>query len=425
MTRNSRHDAAISPALAQILTAQAWRNERLLNGFRIAIWTSVGVITGGAELFANSSVSPGSLLATAWGVTAAVSGATWLRHFYRRWVATLLTTIDITVLALCMHAGHRYLLANDPALVPHQLHASGLVLMALLATSALRFSWTLSLWSVAYGALVYWVVLVYNDAVNVFSYAELVVIALLGLMLIHTARKLDSILRQALERDSLTRFLPSPVVERISRDPAAVDIRGELQEITVLFADLRDFTALAERLPPHTVVKLLNAFFADMAHEITSHGGIVMQYVGDNIYAVFPETGGADHPRRALECALAMLQRQASRNAQTGREALVVGIGLHTGPAIAGSIGSPQLLNYAYVGDTVNTASRIERLTRPLERPLLVSGITLEHAGGVAAWLAEEMPTMSLRGKRDSQTVWSVTGLRPRASNWNQNPDAI
>jgi len=404
-----------SPALAQILEVQAWRNERLLNGFRVTIWATVGAITGGAEIYASGSVSPGSLLALAWALAATVSGLTWLRRFYRNWVSALLCTIDITVLALCMHAGHRYLVANDPALVAHQLHASGLVLMTLLATSMLRFSWQMSLWFVLYGAATYWYVLEINQAVDVFSYVEIAVIALLGLMLIYNARKLHSILLQALERDALTRFLPKPIVERISRDPSAVDFKGEAQEITALFADLRDFTGLSERLAPHAVVELLNTFFTEMANEITPRGGILMQYTGDNIYAVFPAKGAVDHPRRAVECGLAMFRRQAELNTQriaSGKPLLAMGIGLHTGPVVAGTIGSPELLGYAYVGDTVNTANRIERLTRVLDRPLLVSGVTFERAGGTTAFQAEAMQMMELRGKRELHAIWAVTAAR-------------
>jgi adenylate cyclase len=404
-----------SPALQQILGAQAWRNERLLNVFRFAIWSGVGLITGGAELYASSSISPGALLALAWGVVAAISGLTWLRHLYRDWIAALLATVDITVLALCMHAGHRYLLANDPDLVPHQLYGSGVVLVVLLATNVLRFSWALSLWAVAYGAAAYWLVLWMNRAVDVLTYVELTVIALLGLMLTYHARRLGAIVRQVVERDSLTRFLPSPVVESVIRDPAALDLEGEAQEITALFADLRGFTTFSERFPPHAVVQMLNEFFTEMAAVITAHGGIVMQYVGDNLYAVFPEKGGSDHARRALGCALDMLARLEALNARRsarGGPVLAVGIGLHTGPVIAGAIGSPELLQYSYVGDTVNTASRIERLTRVLGRTLLVSGTTFARAGGRAAFDGELMPAEPLRGKREAQTLWAVSAAR-------------
>jgi adenylate cyclase len=408
--------AGDSPALAQILYAQAWRNERLLNVFRVAIWTIVGLITGGAELFASGSVSPGAVLAFGWGIGAAISGLTWLRHYYRRWIAALLAAIDITVLALCMHAGHRYLLVNDPALVPHQLYASGIVLVVLLATNLLRFSWVLSLGAVAYGAAAYFTVLWINGAADVLTYVEITVIALLGLMLQYNARKLGTIVRQVVERDSLTRFLPAPLLERVNRDPAAVNLEGEAQEITALFADIRGFTALSERLGPTAVVQMLNEFFAEMSAEIAARGGIVMQYIGDNIYAVFPVTGGADHARRALEAALGMLRRLEGlndRRAARREIAIAVGIGLHTGPVVAGSIGSPNLLQYSYVGDTVNTASRIERQTRAFNCVLLASDTTFESAGGLAAFAADRMPAEPIPGKREALSLWAVRGRAP------------
>jgi adenylate cyclase len=404
---------ADSPALAQILHAQAWHNERVLNAFRAAIWTSIGLITGGAELATSDSLSPGAALALVWGCFALVSGFTWLRRWHRDWLPTVLSTMDITVLALCMDAGHRYLLRNDPTLVAHQLYGSGIVLMALLAACVLRFSWRLSVWSVAYGATAYWLVLWLNGAVDVLTYVELTAFALLGMVLAYSAHKLGAIVRQVVERDALTRFLPAPVVDRITRDPGTVVLGGESQQITALFADLKGFTALTETLAPDAVVRMLNEFFSDMSAEITAHGGIPMQYVGDNIYAVFPEAGGADHARRALEAALGMLRRLEALNArrrQRGAVPLAAGIGLHSGPAVAGPIGSPELLQYCYVGDTVNTASRIERMTRTLDRTLLVSGTTLERAGGVAAFHAEPVGDTPLRGRRETVPLWAVSG---------------
>jgi adenylate cyclase len=405
---------ADSPALQQILGAQAWRNERILNVFRVAIWTCIGLITGGAELFANASVSPGAALALAWGLGAAVLGATWLRRSYRNWLSAALSTMDITVLAICMDAGHRYLLRNDPSLVAHQLYASGVVLMALLAANSLRFSWRLSVWSVAYGANAYWLVLWLNGAVDVLTYVELTAFALLGWMLAYSARKLNSIVRQVVERDALTRFLPAPVVDRISRDPGAVNLEGESQVVTALFIDLRGFTAVAEAMAPVAVVRMLNEFFTEMASEVTARGGIPIQYTGDNLYAVFPEGGGADHARRAIEAALGMLRRLESLNARRhlrGEPALEAGIGLHSGPVVVGPIGSPQLLQYTYIGDTVNTASRIENMTRSLGRPLLVSGTTLDGAGGPAAFDAEPVGDAPLRGKRGALPLWAIRAV--------------
>jgi adenylate cyclase len=152
-----------------------------------------------------------------------------------------------------------------------------------------------------------------------------------------------------------------------------------------------------------------------MSAEIAARRGIVMQYIGDNIYAVFPETGGADHARRALEAALDMLQRLEAlndRRAARRETAVAIGIGLHTGPVVAGSIGSPNLLQYSYVGDTVNTASRIERRTRALDRALLVSGTTFERAGGPSAFAAERFPDEPIAGKREPLALWAVSARR-------------
>lgn len=403
--------AAESPALRQILAREAWRNERLLNGFRAAIWIGTGLITGGAELATSASLSPGAALAFFWGLFALVSGLTWLRRFYRAWLPAALSAVDITVLALCMDAGHRYLLANDPSLVAHQLTASGIVLMALLAASSLRFSWRLAAGSVAYGAGLYAFVLWRNDAVDVLTWVELVAFVLLGLVLAHTGRKFRVIVRQVVERDALTRFLPAPVVERIAADPGDPQLAGEALEITALFSDLRGFTALSESLAPDRVVRLLNGFHTEMSAAIAAHGGLCIQYTGDNLYAVFPASGGADHASRALRAALEVRTRLAALNARReaeGESPLDAGIGLHSGIAIAGPIGSPELLQFTYVGDTVNTASRIEKATRRYGEPLLASAATLERAGGPGAWRARALGDAPLRGREEPLALWAV-----------------
>lgn len=403
--------AAESPALAQVLGAEAWRNERALNAFRAAFWTLIGALTGGAELFASSTVSPGALLALGWGVLAALPVAALLRHYWRDWVSAALSTLDITVLSVCMDAGHRYLLANDPALAPHQLTASGIVLMALLAADVLRFSWRLSVWSVTYGAAAYGFVLWRNGAVDVLTYVELLSMALLGWVLALSARRLDAVVRQVVQRNALVRFLPAPVVERIARDPDAVRLGGETQEVTALFMDLRGFTTIAEAMAPDAVVHLLNEFFTEMAEEVSTRGGIPVQYVGDNLYAVFPASGGTDHARRAVKAGRGLLRRLEALNRRRrgrGEAPLSVGIGLHSGPVVAGPIGSPQLLQYTYIGDTVNTASRIQALTRSLDRPLLVSGRTLELAGGPGRFGAAPVGETQLRGKRGVLPIWAV-----------------
>jgi adenylate cyclase len=402
-------------ALKQVLATESWRNERLLNVFRASIWTCIGLITGGSEILLKRSISPGSELALAWGVAAIVLGLTVLRRFYRYWISAVLSTMDITLLAVCMDAGHRYLLAHDRGLVGHQLYASGIVLLTLLAANNLRFSWRLSLWSVAYGAAAYWFVLWLNHAVDVLTYVELIAFGLLGGVLYFSSRKLGSIVRQVVERDALMRFLPAAVVARISREPGVVSLPSEAQEVTALFVDLCGFTSLAEAMEPEAITRMLNEFFTEMAAEVISHSGIPIQYTGDNLYAVFPETSGPDHAHRALLAGLGMLRRLErinERRRSQGLPALGAGVGVHTGTVVAGPIGSPQLLQYTYLGDTVNTASRIERMTREVGRMLLCSGTTLQHAGGLAAFRAEALGDAPLRGKREPLRLWSVSAVR-------------
>ncbi len=416
LSQSMPRPSAASPALAQILGLQAWRDERLLNLIRSIAWTTIGLITGGSEALVSRSVSPGAVLALAWGVGSLAIGLTWLRRFYRYWLSAALSTIDITVLAVCMDAGHRYLLRTHPSLVSHQLYASGIVLFALLAANALRFSWRISLWSVAYGAAAYWVMLWRDGAVDVLTYVELGAFALLGWVLVHSGRKLRVIVRQVVERDSLTRYLPSTVVDRITRDPGALSLEAESQVVTALFSDLCGFTSLAETMAPVEVTRMLNAFFKEMTAEVTSYGGIVMQYTGDNLYAVFPEAGGADHALRAVQAALGMQRRLEALNRARRSEGLPVlsaGIGVHTGPVVAGPIGSPDLLQYTYIGDTVNTASRIEGMTRSVGEHLLVSSVSLEQAGGSRRFDASPIGNVPLRGKRESVEIWAVRGSVP------------
>jgi len=158
-------------------------------------------------------------------------------------------------------------------------------------------------------------------------------------------------------------------------------------------------------------VCLLKEFFTEMADEVASRGGIMVQYVGDNLYAVFPEGDDADHARRVIKAGRSLLRRLEVLNARRrarGEPPLAAGVGIHSGPVVAGPIGSPELLQYSYIGDTVNTASRIQGLTRKLGRPLLVSGPALDRAGGAVRFGAESVGEEQLRGKRGALPIWAV-----------------
>lgn len=155
---------------------------------------------------------------------------------------------------------------------------------------------------------------------------------------------------------------------------------GEIREVTILFSDLRGFTTMAEESPPHEVVQTVNSYFEAMSNSIVAAGGIVLQYVGDEIEAVFgaPVEDPA-HADKAVAAALAMrksLEELNRSRIQAGAAPLRHGIGVHTGKALAGIVGGKHKISYAMVGDTVNIASRIQDLTKQMGSDILISGVT-------------------------------------------------
>jgi adenylate cyclase len=156
---------------------------------------------------------------------------------------------------------------------------------------------------------------------------------------------------------------------------------GVEQEITVMFVDIRNFTARAAASTPTQVVSVLNLFLTAMVEIVEQgHGGIVNKFLGDGLMALFSElTGRADHADAAVDAGHNMLARLDRINvdvAALGQPPLAIGIEIHTGPAVVGSIGSPRRLEYTAIGDTVNVASRVESLTKTVGKPLLLTAAT-------------------------------------------------
>src|SRR5260221_79881 len=152
-------------------------------------------------------------------------------------------------------------------------------------------------------------------------------------------------------------------------------VRREI--VAVLFVDIVGFTRMIERMPPEAAVAMLREFHERMAAEIFTCGGTIDKYIGDSIFAVFGlPTAGAQDAANALCCAGRMLAALEAWNGQRGRRGeppLSVGIGINYGPAVLGDVGSEQGLSFTVIGDTVNTASRLQGLTRELKAPLVVA----------------------------------------------------
>jgi len=198
-----------------------------------------------------------------------------------------------------------------------------------------------------------------------FNQDELSIFSVLGAQAaasLENARAHQALSRHALERTALERYLSEPVVEKIMAHPDQVRLGGENQTATILFADIRGFTHLAEKMPPSAVVELLNEFFTEMTEVIFENGGTLDKYLGDGLMAVFgAPLARPDDAARAARTAIEM-QRALARLDRDGREPgrprIEIGIGIATGLVTAGNIGSARRMDYTVVGDTVNLAQR-------------------------------------------------------------------
>ncbi len=185
---------------------------------------------------------------------------------------------------------------------------------------------------------------------------------------------------------------------------------GELKEVTVLFADIRDFTPWVEATAPRDVVRDLNEYFTEMAEAIRAQRGLVLQFIGDEIEAVFgAPIASRDHAAMAVRAALDMRARLRAWNAgreAAGKPALRHGIGIHTGTVLAGNIGGAERLSYALVGDPVNLASRIQGLTKDFKVDILISEATRKSLDPSVP--VEELPAVRVKGRAEEVNVYKV-----------------
>lgn len=203
-------------------------------------------------------------------------------------------------------------------------------------------------------------------------------------------------------------FAPGAVVDRIAAGGPRHD--AERREVTVLFADLFGFTALGETLSPEALVTLLNDYFGRMSRVIEQHRGQVSKFIGDGLMALF----GAHQPNPwqvndAVLAALAMQRALAEHNAARGGTPLRVGIGIHTGPAVAGVLGSQALVEFTVIGGTVNLAARVEGLTRTHDAGILVTDAVRTRLDPRFTLVA--MPPTAVRGVDEPVATWAVTGF--------------
>ena len=210
-------------------------------------------------------------------------------------------------------------------------------------------------------------------------------------------------------RERLLRYLPEKLVSAVETGAVDIEPGGERREVTILMADIRNFTTLCEQNEPEVVTRILNSYFSAMSKPIFEHDGMIDKFIGDAIMAVFgAPQAGKNSASEAIHAARDMLEVLNELNqsfAEQGLPQLEIGIGIHSGDAIAGNVGSLSCMDYTVIGDTVNVAARIESTTKQLGYSLLVS----EHTAQMSAleeliWVAD----VKLKGRDQSVNVYSL-----------------
>ncbi len=213
-------------------------------------------------------------------------------------------------------------------------------------------------------------------------------------------------------KETFGRYVSRPVMDEILKGRVALG--GERRVATVLFSDIRNFASLSEDIAPEYVVLFLNRYLDAMVDVLVSQGATIDKFIGDAIVAIFNvPVSQEDHALRAVKAGLEMLDRLGNINRErkkAGDPLLSIGIGIHTGEVLAGNIGSAKKMEYTVIGDTVNTASRIEQLNKRFDTRLLISSKTY---GLVSTDVqARKIEPVEVKGRRRPVVVFEVTGLK-------------
>jgi adenylate cyclase len=218
----------------------------------------------------------------------------------------------------------------------------------------------------------------------------------------------ETLLKREVERAAMRLYLPRQVADQIAASEGSIELGGVLQPVTVLFADIRGFTQLSEQMDAQAVVQMVNEFFTAMTEVILEAGGTLDKYIGDCVMALFgAPVEGPDDVERGVSAATRMQREVARMNvkrAGLGLCEVKIGVGLHTGPAVVGNIGSAQRMQYTAIGDTVNVAARVASTAAP-GQVLVSEPVRAAVPGGESfAPLGE----VKLKGREQKVNIYSV-----------------
>jgi len=253
-----------------------------------------------------------------------------------------------------------------------------------------------------------------------------VVPSLFGIAFIYGGINVDNYIREQKERlrlrSTFGKYVSPDVMEEILKHPTGLDLGGRRKHITVLFSDIRGFTSLSEQIEPEQVIALLSDYLAQVTHIVFQNGGTVDKFIGDAVMAIFgAPKSHEDDAYRAVKAGLDMVKLANSLSPNWLKaigSPLKIGVGINTGDAVVGSIGSEIRSDFTAIGDTVNLASRLEALTKEMGVPMLISEFT-------ASEIRDTMPLKLLRqvkvtGREASLLVYipEILGEHKIAMSW-------
>ena len=209
------------------------------------------------------------------------------------------------------------------------------------------------------------------------------------------------------------RYVSKDVYAVLMANPALARLGGQRREMTVLFSDIRGFTTVTERGQPDEIVGMLNEYFSSMVDLVFKHGGTLDKFVGDMVMALFgAPLDDPDHADHAVQTALAMITELGSLNARWKAEGrfsgLDIGIGINTGPMIAGNIGSEAIMSYTVIGDAVNLGSRLESLNKEFGTRIIISDATRQRLKG--DYQFRPLGDVVVKGKTHPVAIFEVVG---------------
>lgn len=205
--------------------------------------------------------------------------------------------------------------------------------------------------------------------------------------------------RKRKTRDLIARYVSKDIMEEILRDPEKVKLDGKRSNISVLFIDIRNFTHISETMPPERVSEILNEYFSELIPVIFAHNGTVNKFIGDAIMAVFgAPVENEEHPTNAVKCALALYEKVKELRVkwvlEQDKPDITIGIGISSGEAFVGNVGSDERFEYSVIGNTVNVANRLENFNKIYKTSILISEATYNRVEDIV--VAEEIDSVSV-----------------------------